>query len=213
MEAKKRQNFYTPNGWQGENYDGNLTVKEITAKIREYCKKQFPDCKFSVTKDGDSLTSSIHISLMEAPEDVFTNGKDYIQVNEYYIKDDERITDYGKNVLSSVYNFSNSFNYDDSDSMIDYFDRRFYLHLNIGKWDKPFKVVPKTEKTAEKQSISGIEIIDYSEKAIAVIGETKPIKDQLKDLGGRFNFRLSCGAGWIFPKTKKEEVIQLLTVV
>jgi len=30
-------------------------------------------------------------------------------------------------------------------------------------------------------------------------------------LGGRFNFRLSCGAGWIFPKTKLAEVQQLLS--
>lgn len=51
-----------------------------------------------------------------------------------------------------------------------------------------------------------VQIVDYSEKAIAVIGETKPLKDKLKDLGGRFNFRLTCGAGWIFPKTKLEEV-------
>jgi len=57
-----------------------------------------------------------------------------------------------------------------------------------------------------------IQIIDYSEKAIAVIGETKPIKDKLKELGGKFNFRLSCGAGWIFPKTKLEEVQNLFTV-
>lgn len=47
-----------------------------------------------------------------------------------------------------------------------------------------------------------VNIIDYSEKAIAVIGDTKPIKDKLKELGGSFNPRLSCGIGWIFPKTK-----------
>lgn len=51
-----------------------------------------------------------------------------------------------------------------------------------------------------------IQIVDYSEKAIAVIGDTKPIKDKLKDLGGKFNFRLSCGSGWIFPKTKLTEI-------
>lgn len=51
-----------------------------------------------------------------------------------------------------------------------------------------------------------VQIIDYSEKAIAVIGDTKPIKDKLKALGGSFNFRLTCGAGWIFPKTKLTEL-------
>lgn len=56
-----------------------------------------------------------------------------------------------------------------------------------------------------------VQIIDYSEKAIAVIGDTKPIKDKLKELGGRFNFRLTCGAGWIFPKTKLEDIEKFLT--
>jgi hypothetical protein len=46
-----------------------------------------------------------------------------------------------------------------------------------------------------------LQVIDYSEKAIAIIGDTRPIKDTLKALGGRFNFRLTCGAGWIFPKS------------
>lgn len=56
-----------------------------------------------------------------------------------------------------------------------------------------------------------VQIIEYSEKAIAVIGETKPIKEGLKTLGGSFNFRLTCGAGWIFPKSKLEEVTAFLS--
>lgn len=51
-----------------------------------------------------------------------------------------------------------------------------------------------------------VQLVDYSEKSFAVIGETKPIKDKLKELGGVFNFRLSCGAGWIFSKTKLQAV-------
>lgn len=43
-----------------------------------------------------------------------------------------------------------------------------------------------------------VEIVNYSEKSIAVIGDTKGIKEQLKSAKGRFNPRLSCGAGWIF---------------
>lgn len=71
-------------------------------------------------------------------------------------------------------------------------------------YDVPEKVTPT------KIEVSGVEIIDYSEKAIAVIGDTKPIKDQLKELGGRFNSRLTCGAGWVFLKTKREEVELLI---
>lgn len=54
------------------------------------------------------------------------------------------------------------------------------------------------------------EIIDYSEKAIAVCGDTESIKDELKSLGGRFNPRLTCGAGWIFPKGKREQLTALI---
>lgn len=64
----------------------------------------------------------------------------------------------------------------------------------------------KDTKKAPENNTENLEIIDYSEKAFAVVGETKPLKDQLKALGGRFNFHLKCGAGWIFPKTKEAEV-------
>lgn len=51
-----------------------------------------------------------------------------------------------------------------------------------------------------------IQIIAYSEKAIAITGNTKPIKDTLKKLGGKFNLKLSCGAGWIFSKKREQEL-------
>ena len=45
-----------------------------------------------------------------------------------------------------------------------------------------------------------LQLINYSEKAIAVTGDTRDHKDELKAAGGRFNAKLSCGAGWIFSK-------------
>lgn len=50
-----------------------------------------------------------------------------------------------------------------------------------------------------------VRIIDYSAKACAIIGDTKPIKDALKERGARFNFRLSCGPGWIIPKKRRAD--------
>lgn len=57
-----------------------------------------------------------------------------------------------------------------------------------------------------------IEIVEYSEKAIAVIGDTKPVKDLLKELRGMFNYHLSCGAGWIFPTSRLVEVKAALNI-
>lgn len=69
---------------------------------------------------------------------------------------------------------------------------------------------PQSRPAAPQIAADQITVIKYSEKAIAVIGNTKPIKDALKELGGSFNPRLSCGAGWIFPITKQQQVINLL---
>lgn len=65
----------------------------------------------------------------------------------------------------------------------------------------------------EKQEVKTgeVQIIDYSEKAFAVIGDTKPIKDKLSELGGKFNARLSCGPGWIFSKKRLDSVQRALS--
>lgn len=59
-------------------------------------------------------------------------------------------------------------------------------------------------------------LVDYSLKAIAIFGNTKEIKDQLKELGGKFNNNLTYNdikqAGWIFSNKKTEEVIRALKI-
>jgi len=60
-----------------------------------------------------------------------------------------------------------------------------------------------------------ISIVNYSEKAIAVFGNTKDIKDHLAGLGGKFNPSLKQNdervPGWVFPTSKKEEVRKIIT--
>lgn len=38
--------------------------------------------------------------------------------------------------------------YDRSDAMTDYFDTAYYMHLNIGAWDKPYKITAPTMRQA-----------------------------------------------------------------
>ena len=68
----------------------------------------------------------------------------------------------------------------------------------------PIQKQPET--VVSKPNSDGLQIVDYSEKAFAIMGDTKPISGMLRELGGRFNARLSCGAGWIFSKKKEQEV-------
>jgi len=84
-----------------------------------------------------------------------------------------------------------------------------------------FYKAPEKRKTGESSTTgekvaqsggNGLSYVDYSERAFAVTGDTRPFSETLKGLGGRFNPRLSCGPGWIFPKTKEESVRQALTI-
>lgn len=96
---------------------------------------------------------------------------------------------------------------------IEYNTEKFEKHIKVKRQLLTEVVRKKQGEVKAKSKENGkIEIVDYSEKAIAVIGDTKPIKETLKKLGGRFNFRLTCGAGWIFPKTKLEEVEKTLSI-
>lgn len=59
-------------------------------------------------------------------------------------------------------------------------------------------------------------VSDYSEKSVAVFGETKSIKDYLLSAGGLFNERLNNKVsgnrepGWIFVRGKEKEVKELV---
>jgi hypothetical protein len=59
-----------------------------------------------------------------------------------------------------------------------------------------------------------INIVNYSEKSIAVLGETKPIKEHLSAIGGKWNPSLTHNgekvAGWIFVISKRDEVKKVL---
>lgn len=69
----------------------------------------------------------------------------------------------------------------------------------------------QTEPVA--QTPGKMQIVAYSEKAIAVTGDTYPHRVALKNAGGKFNARLSCGAGWIFSKKHTQDVEILLTTL
>lgn len=55
-----------------------------------------------------------------------------------------------------------------------------------------------------------LQVIDYSERAIAVIGTTREDKATIADMKamkGKYNRGLKCGAGWVFSKAKSGEQV------
>jgi hypothetical protein len=58
--------------------------------------------------------------------------------------------------------------------------------------------------------MNNITIESYSEKAIKISGDTKPVKDLLKQAGAKFNPYLQGGPGWIASKSKHDLILQLI---
>lgn len=52
-----------------------------------------------------------------------------------------------------------------------------------------------------------VRIENYSDKAIIVKGDTKPYREAIKDIGGKWNGGLE---GWIFSKNKEKNVSELI---
>lgn len=220
-------NFYTQNGWAGSNYDSKLSTKEISAKVRAYAKKNFPDFKFSIRTEYG--TSSMYIELKSGTNVPFIEGsrsaeRGYMSTMSSVKAWEDELTPKVFAALNAVSNYASSFRYNDSDGMQDYFDTNFYIHIEVSD---EYKVIEpkakkssiKTEKAEEAKemeavTVEGLEMVDYSDKAIAVFGDTKAIKEQLKELGGRFNPSLNYNgekrAGWIFSKKKADEVRNLM---
>ena len=51
------------------------------------------------------------------------------------------MTEEGHNLLKEAVKIAEQYNYDNSDSMTDYYDVNFGFNIWIGKWNKEFKEV------------------------------------------------------------------------
>lgn len=207
-----REEFYDRQGWRGENYNSSYDTKENAKQIRQQLKKEFPDCKFSVVK---SYYSRIDVYLMEAPEPIFAEGITEIR---YILGDREckDLNEYGNKIIKRVAEIVQSYRRDDSDIMIDYFNCNFYGFVNIGKWDKPFKVVPKEKKQSKttkkntstnkksnsKANSNEFKVVEnIAKKGIELYFKGIPdanFRQQLKDNGFRWHPSKKC---WYAKKT------------
>ena len=110
-------------------------TKEIAAIVRKHIKPRFPMCKFSVRSDYNN----IDVDLLASP---FAKGSDELKAIVHYI-----------------YVFVESYNYNNSDSMTDYFDVNFYFSSegNIVSY--------RYEQTEMNESIEGMVTVFQQKKA------------------------------------------------
>jgi hypothetical protein len=120
-----------------------ISATDVKA-IREELKAAFPKWKFSVRKGSGSL--SVDVNILRGT--CAFEGKDYAQVNQYWLKehwqdaDDlaalEKINDIMHHAPGRA---GGKVYFDESDAQTDYFHTAFYTHLSIGQWDKRYECV------------------------------------------------------------------------
>lgn len=108
-------------------------TKTVAAETRKHIKERFPEIKFScrIGSGGWAAANEVNFYFKSAP---FAEDSIYFEAVRNYVK-----------------TWLWSFNYDNSDSMTDYFDRNFYE--NISTWD--FVAVDPTE--AQKADMKDFE--------------------------------------------------------
>jgi hypothetical protein len=130
--------------------------QEKKAVIAAELKKVMPkDWKYSLkVHHHSSLTLTISAAPVDLiaqhkKSDYFTGKETHVELNEYHLQHS-----YDEPLLSTflaIRKALNTGNYDRSDIQTDYFCVGFYAYIHIGKWDKPFQVIPqRKEPTLEE---------------------------------------------------------------
>lgn len=146
------------------------STQDIAKLVRETLKKELPGWKFSVVSESYSGGSAITLSLMQGPEEVVEAIQDisyqtgervvnllpfqgYAQLNHYQLLASEQgdkrlsngcvLTPKGWEVMVKAAQILSSEHWDKSDSMIDYFCCNYYMHVQVGKWNKEYTVKEK----------------------------------------------------------------------
>ena len=131
-----------------------ISPKEITTNIRKELKAQFPTFKFSVTRKD---YNSISVAIMKGTHDF---GTTHEQVNHYQVAN--HWTGQNREILEQIVNICTMDRHIESEDA-DYGSiPNYYLHISIGKWDKPYEntsqeVVEEAEEETPETSTEQVE--------------------------------------------------------
>lgn len=123
-------------------------MQKKRTKFKELNKKYSVKASLAGTN-----TSSFTLTITEGPIDFVKNLIDttgttdeetivelkeqqYLQINRYWYH--ERFSGKAKEYLDEAMKILLEDHYDLSDAMTDYFNCAWYIHINVGKWNKPY---------------------------------------------------------------------------
>lgn len=112
---------------------------KIAATLKPILKKYGVKGTLSV-QNHSTITLTITEGKIDFNKDFGGDTRFGIQVNPYWYQD--HFVGEAKKALSEIIPAMYSADYyDNTDAQIDYFDTAYYVSVNIGKWNKSYKVV------------------------------------------------------------------------
>jgi len=124
-----------------------ISKEDVTA-IRQELKATFPKFTFGVKKMSGG-SNGVDVTVKAGPtdfSDCFRGDEGYAQINHYHTHmygDHQSFFDAIHKIIKTApikgegY-WKNKGWYDNSDSMIDYFDTAYYISMNVGSWNVPY---------------------------------------------------------------------------
>lgn len=188
----------------GSGDTANITWTDgPTRKMVDEIAGQFEGRRFNGMEDCEEIVTSDFTDLFGFLGYIFTEreySEEVIERERMKVIEDYPLLADGKNHNRNEFESIKA-----SEAGINYW---FSLNSVIRHrlWEIDLTEQPAKTKIGNLITAVDLTVIDYSDKSIAVIGDTKAVKDRLKEMGGRFNAKLSCGPGWIFSKSKKDEI-------
>ena len=135
--------------WRGSRC-GTVGFFDLADEFRKFVKQAYPNCKFSIRTGKATWTPTYEICLEKADFEAFTeayrkspNFEGYADIGySHGIGGEDKLTDRCREVMENVRQFCESFNFDDSDAMVDYFSVGFYSHYYVGSRRNFFQYQP-----------------------------------------------------------------------
>ena len=123
-----------------------INAKDVQA-IRNELKAEFKDFKFGVRKSHGG-SNGVSVTIKQGPTDFsdITDENGYAQINQYWLGRTgvhqaffEKVIEIIKTapIRGEGFHAGRGW-YDNSDSMIDYFDTAYYMSVNVGDYYTPY---------------------------------------------------------------------------
>lgn len=111
----------------------------LAPAVKAICKKYGIKATLSV-RHHSTLVLTIAEGKIDFLKEAHESGREsgHAQINVYWFKD--RYTGKALAFLTEVYQAMMDGNHDRSDLMTDYFDAGWYVNIQVGRWDKPYKL-------------------------------------------------------------------------